>query len=208
MAVYSPSPLWGEGRVRGPDVMAASVGIASPRWGEGRVRGPELRGLVCESPRDYARGLRRRQTEAERRLWARLRDRRLLGVKFSRQVPIGLYVVDFCCRERKLIVELDGGQHASHVEYDAGRTAFLQTLGYRVLRFWDNDALGNTEGVLQRVTEAIASPSPRPSPQRGEGEGQQPSLPKGEGEGRQPSPPREREKAGGRTLAPEGGEAG
>jgi len=129
--------------------------------------------IVCESPRDFARGLRRRQTDAERRLWARLRDRRLLGVKFTRQMPIGPYVVDFCCRERKLIVELDGGQHSTHVDYDAGRTAFLQALGYRVLRSWDNDALASTDGVLQRIVEALTSPrpSPRPSPRRGEGEG-------------------------------------
>ena len=115
--------------------------IPSPLWGEGRVRGGVEMQVVCESPRDFARGLRRRQTDAERRLWARLRDRRLLGAKFARQVPIGSYVVDFCCRERKLIVELDGGQHAAHADHDAGRTAFLQALGYRVLRFWDNDAL-------------------------------------------------------------------
>jgi len=126
--------------------------IPSPLWGEGRVRGG-----VRESPRDYARGLRRRQTDAERRLWARLRDRRLLGVKFARQVPIGSYVVDFCCREMKLIV--------------AERTAFLETLGYRVLRFWDNEALGNTDGVLVRIAQALTRPSPRPSPQGGEGEG-------------------------------------
>ena len=140
--------------------------IPSPLWGEGRVRG-----VVCESSRDYARGLRRRQTDAERRLWARLRARRLAGVKFARQVPIGSYVVDFCCRDLRLIVELDGGQHAMQQEYDAARTAFLESLGYRVLRFWDNDALANTDGVLERIVEALARPSPRPSPQRGEGEG-------------------------------------
>jgi adenine-specific DNA-methyltransferase len=99
----------------------------------------------------------------------------LLGVKFARQVPIGPYIVDFCSRERKLIVELDGGQHAAHADYDAGRTVFLQALGYRVLRFWDNDTLANTDGVLQRIAEALsataARPSPRPSPQRGEGDG-------------------------------------
>ena len=150
-AAYLPSPLWGEGRVRG---------------------GVEMR-IVCESPRDFARGLRRRQTDAERRIWACLRDRRLLDVKFTRQVPIGPYIVDFCCRERKLIVELDGGQHSARVDYDEGRTALLQALGYRVLRFWDNEALSNTDGVLQRIAEALTSarPSPRPSPQRGEGEG-------------------------------------
>ncbi len=134
-----------------------------------------MRGEVRESPRDYARGLRRRQTDAERRLWARLRDRRLLGVRFARQVPIGPYIVDFCCREQRLIVELDGGQHATRADYDAGRTAFLEGLGYRVLRFWDNEALRNTDGVLQRIPQALSSaqtrPSPRPSPQRGEGDG-------------------------------------
>ena len=141
----------------------------SPLRGEGRVRGD----VFEESPRDYARTLRRRQTDAERRLWARLRDRRLLGVKFSRQVPIGPYIVDFCCRELRLVVELDGGQHAIREAYDAERTAFLERLGYRVLRFWDNDALANTEGVLIRIVEALAArPSPRPSPRRGEGGGE------------------------------------
>jgi adenine-specific DNA-methyltransferase len=140
----------------------------SPPWGEGRVRGS----FFQESPHDYARNLRRSQTDAERRLWARLRDRRLTGVKFSRQVPIGPYFVDFCCRELKLIVELDGGQHATQGPYDAERTAFLERLGYRVVRFWDNDALANTEGVLIRILEALAiRPSPRPSPRRGEGGG-------------------------------------
>jgi very-short-patch-repair endonuclease len=146
---YSPSPLRGEGRVRGGTT-----------------------GAVCESPRDYARGLRRRETDAERRLWARLRDRRLLGAKFARQLPVGPYVVDFCCRERKLIVELDGGQHAVRAPADAERTAFLEALGYRVLRFWNNDALANADGVLQRIAQApVARPSPRPSPRGGEGEG-------------------------------------
>ncbi len=161
--------------------------IPSPLWGEGRVRGEVEMLVVRESPRDFARGLRRRQTDAERRIWARLRDRRLLGTKFARQVPIGSYIADFCCRERKLIVELDGGQHAAHADYDVGRTAFLQALGYRVLRFWDNDALSNTDGVLERIAEALsataARPSPRPSPQRGEGEGPGTLAPEG-GEGR------------------------
>ena len=166
VAFYVPSPL------------REALHIPSPLWGEGRVRGE-----VCESPRDYARGLRRRQTDAERRLWARLRDRRLFGAKFARQVPIGPYVVDFCCRERKLIVELDGGQDAARADYDVGRTALLQALGYRVLRFWDNDALGNTEGVLQRIAQAVrlasAGRSPRPSPQRGEREGPGTLAPEG-----------------------------
>jgi len=144
--------------------------VPSPLRGEGRVRGE----VACESPRDFARGLRKRQTDAERRLWARLRDRRLLGAKFARQVPIGPYVVDFCCREAKLIIELDGGQHATQ-GHDADRTVFLECLGYRVLRFWDNDALANPDGVLQRIAQQLnpmhPRPSPRPSPQRGEGGG-------------------------------------
>jgi very-short-patch-repair endonuclease len=101
-----------------------------------------------------------------------MRDRRLVGAKFARQVPIGAYVVDFCCRELKVIVELDGGQHAVEAMSDRARTAFLEALGYRVLRFWNNDALGNTDGVLQRIAQALTGrPSPRPSPQRGEGGG-------------------------------------
>ena len=155
LALYIPSPLRGEGRVRGQV-----------------ARGETRTGVVCESSRDYARGLCRRQTDAERRLWARLRDRRLQGAKFARQVPVGPYVVDFCCRELKVIIELDGGQHAVQTRADAERTALLEALGYRVLRFWNSDALGNTEGVLQRIAAAPAvRPSPRPSPRRGEGEG-------------------------------------
>jgi len=145
----------------------------SPLRGEGRVRGSIQTGVVCESPHDYARGLRRRQTDAERRLWAQLRDRRLQGAKFARQVPVGAYVVDFCCRELKVIVELDGGQHAMQARSDTERTVFLEALGYRVLRFWNNEVLANTDGVLQRIAQALAAarPSPRPSPQRGEGDG-------------------------------------
>jgi very-short-patch-repair endonuclease len=106
-------------------------------------------------------------------------------------VPIGPYVVDLCCRELKLIVELDGGQHATRAAHDAARTAWLEERGYRVLRFWDNDALGNTNGVLQLIAEAVTSPSPRPSPQRGEGEGSVAPRPEG-GEPADPSPPKGR----------------
>jgi very-short-patch-repair endonuclease len=163
---------------------APTAYIPSPLWGEGRVRGEVELWVVCESPRDFARGLRRRQTDAERRLWARLRDRRLLGMKFARQVPIGPYFVDFCCRDRKLVIELDGGQHAIGAAHDAPRTAFLEEQGYRVVRFWDNDAMANTDGVLARITQVLTiGPSPRPSPQRGEGEGRGTSTPEG-GEGR------------------------
>src|SRR5215213_8782374 len=98
-----------------------------------------------------ARRLRRNQTDAERTLWFRLRDRRLGGLKFRRQVPIDHYVVDFCCESARLIVELDGGQHAEQVEKDKARAAALEARGYLVLRFWNNEVLQNTHGVLEVI---------------------------------------------------------
>ena len=91
--------------------------------------------------RDRARGLRQSMTDAEHTLWYRLRNRQLQGCKFRRQHDIGPYIADFVCTEAMLVVELDGGQHAEQVLYDARRTAFLQAQGYRVLRFCDNDVL-------------------------------------------------------------------
>src|SRR5262245_61976643 len=91
----------------------------------------------------FARGLRRNLTDAERKLWYRLRDRRLDGWKFRRQAPIEGFIVDFLCIDSRLIVELDGGQHAVRVEADARRTAILEAAGFHVLRFWNDDVLGN-----------------------------------------------------------------
>lgn len=102
-----------------------------------------------------ARNLRFATTEAEKKLWHQLRDRRLNGFKFRRQIPVGRYVVDFVCPEAMLIVELDGGQHAERTQQDAARTAFLNQQGYRVLRFWNNDALGETEAVLTVIREQL-----------------------------------------------------
>ena len=133
----------------------------SPLWGEGRVRG-----TVSETPRQYARHLRHEQTDAERKLWARLRDRRLEGTKFRRQHPLGPFIVEFCRPETKLVIELDGGQHASQREDDALRTAFLHSEGYRVLRFWNNDVLVNIDGVLHRIVDALRDPHPAPLPGR------------------------------------------
>jgi very-short-patch-repair endonuclease len=108
-----------------------------------------------------AKKLRTNSTNAERKLWYHLRERRLLGFKFVRQQPIGPYIVDFACRDADLIVELDGGQHNSASTYDDRRTAALAEHGYAVLRFWNNDALNNTEGVLQTIMEHLAkAPSP------------------------------------------------
>jgi very-short-patch-repair endonuclease len=111
-----------------------------------------------------ARRLRRDQTDAERKLWFRLRDRRLRGLKFRRQVPIDCYIVDFCCEGQHLIIELDGGQHVERGEDDARRTSDLEAHGYLVLRFWNNDVLRNMEGVLQAILETPSHSPPHPNP--------------------------------------------
>ena len=108
-----------------------------------------------------ARRLRRDQTDAEQRLWARLRAGQLDGAKFRLQHPIGSYIADFGCPERGLVVELDGGQHATQAEADARRTVFLLQRGYRVLRFWDNEALTQIDAVLEKIADALReAPSP------------------------------------------------
>jgi len=118
-----------------------------------------------------ARKLRGNPTDAETRLWSRLRRKQVDGHRFRRQVPLGPYVADFVCLEARLIVEVDGGQHADNTAEDAARTAWLEGRGYRLLRFWNNDVLGNTEGVVEAIRLALAGcPPPRPSPARGEGE--------------------------------------
>jgi very-short-patch-repair endonuclease len=101
-----------------------------------------------------ARRLRSEPTEAERRLWKHLRASQL-GVQFTRQFPVGGYVVDFACRRLKLVIELDGGQHAENPA-DSERTRIIEAHGYDVLRFWNNVVLANIDGVLIRIAEAIA----------------------------------------------------
>jgi len=107
-----------------------------------------------------ARVLRKEQTEAEKRLWKALRDRGLEGLKFKRQVPIGSFIADFCCRERRLIVELDGGQHAEQVAYDSWRTGLLEKRDYRVIRFWNEEVMTNLDGVLEAILMAVRRTSP------------------------------------------------
>jgi very-short-patch-repair endonuclease len=114
-----------------------------------------------------ARRLRRNQTDAERLLWFRLRDRRLAGWKFKRQVPIDRFVVDFFCADAKLIVELDGGQHEQDKERDADRTRVLAAMGYFVMRFWNHDVVRNMDGVLEEILSTInqhRSEPPHPTP--------------------------------------------
>ena len=116
-----------------------------------------------------ARRLRGEQTEAEGRLWARLRARQVSGAKFRRQHPIGRFIVDFCCLEYGLVVELDGGRHATQVEADQKRSAFLARRGYRVLRFWDHEVMENIDGVLEEIAAAVGHPHPCPLPGRERG---------------------------------------
>src|SRR6476659_959665 len=103
-----------------------------------------------ETPIQIARQLRVNQTDAETVLWNRIRNRQIDGHKFVRQVPIRDYICDFVCRERRLIIEVDGGQHNESAA-DVIRDKRLQEEGYRVLRFWNNDVLGNLEGVLTTI---------------------------------------------------------
>ena len=103
-----------------------------------------------------ARMLRKNQTDAERALWHRLRNSRLLGVKFRRQVPIKGYVADFAALEIKLIIELDGSQHIDNKEADEIRTGFLQREGYKVIRFWNNDVLLRLDDVLEFILQAVS----------------------------------------------------
>ena len=103
-----------------------------------------------------AKALRRRQTDAERLLWRHLRDRRFAGYKFRRQVSIGNYIADFVCLRYMLIIEVDGGQHLEQQEYDDIRTCYLESLGFKVIRFWNNDVLGNLADVLDALTLALS----------------------------------------------------
>ncbi len=121
-----------------------------------------------------ARRLRRNMTDVERKLWAKLRDAQLDGFKFRRQHPLGPYVLDFFCEETKLVVEVDGGQHAERIEADDERTKWLEAHRCRVLRFWNNDVLQNLTGVLETIRMALpAAPHPRADARR--------PLPLGEG---------------------------
>jgi very-short-patch-repair endonuclease len=121
------------------------------------------------------KALRTHMTDAEQKLWRALRSRSL-QYKFRRQVPLGRYVVDFVCFETKVIVEVDGGQHAASVS-DAARDCYFADHGYRTLRFWNNDVLGNLEGVLASImmnshpSPGAAQRAAPPTPSRGEGIG-------------------------------------
>jgi very-short-patch-repair endonuclease len=155
--------------------------VASAPNGDERQPSPSGRGLGEGGPnvrraqysrksRDRAREQRRDPTDAEDGLWRFLRDRSVVHAKFRRQHPFGPFILDFYCHERRLAVEVDGGQHLEPAagEYDRRRTDYLRGLGIRVLRFNNVEVLTETESVMQVILEALEKPSPNPLP---EGEG-------------------------------------
>jgi adenine-specific DNA-methyltransferase len=107
-----------------------------------------------------AKALRKNQTDAEALLWSKLRARQLNGAKFRRQHAIGPFIADFACLEHRLIVELDGGQHAEQAGYDQQRSAFLREQGFRVLRFWNHEVLTQTDAVQHAIYDALAADAP------------------------------------------------
>jgi very-short-patch-repair endonuclease len=132
------------------------------------------RKLLAAGTVPRSRALRRSTTDAEKRLWRALREK-LPEAKFRRQVPLGPYFADFVSHSAKLVIEVDGGQHAEQEAQDARRTAFLNGEGYRVIRFWNNEVMEQLEGVLSVIAAALpphpptASRRAPPSPTRGEG---------------------------------------
>jgi crossover junction endodeoxyribonuclease RuvC len=122
-------------------------------------------------PTVEVRELRNNATPHEEMLWRQLKGKRLAGLKFSRQMPVAGYRVDFVCRAKKLIVELDGSQHSEAVAYDDARTRKLERAGYRVIRFWNNDLTSNMDGVLETIAAAAfvteRAPTPYPLPLAG-----------------------------------------
>jgi very-short-patch-repair endonuclease len=135
---------------------AVAIKIPSP---SGRGAGVRVSAMPKSPLKNSARSLRQKMTEAECRLWFLLRDRRLTGAKFRRQYPLGRYIADFYCHEHRLILEADGGQHNKSLR-DEQRDAWLASNGYRVLRFWNDDILGNQEQVLTAIVHALRAPSP------------------------------------------------
>jgi very-short-patch-repair endonuclease len=166
-----PSPLAGEGASRseagegsgipaGAGILEPSAcrslrsRLPSPARGEGKGR--RLTGATSIDPlmRRRARELRKRMTDAERKLWFALRDRRFARFKFRRQAPIGRFVADFICFERRLVIEVDGSQHADSLS-DQRRDQWFAANGYRVLRFWNNEVLKNLDGVMTLLADTL-----------------------------------------------------
>ncbi len=121
-------------------------------------------------PTRNAQTLRNTATPAERKLWTYLSRRQLAGAKFSRQIPIGPFICDFVSRSARLVIEVDGGQHDENEGRDRQRTAYIKGMGFKLIRFWNNEVLENIEGVISRIeSELLACPPPAP-PACGRGE--------------------------------------
>ena len=160
-----------------------SQAASSPCKGEDQGGGLKFRRVDSELLRN-AKELRKNPTEAEKRLWYYLSSDSLKSFRFRRQHPIDHYIVDFVCLKQKLVIELDGGQHALNQEYDAKRTDYLEKKGFHVIRFWNNEIVENMEGVYFKILQVLGvgelTPTP-PSPLQGEGAERDCSLLKEEG---------------------------
>jgi len=189
-----PSPLAGEGAerrsreagegalaknpspVRSPQRVEDARGRASGSRPPARGEGNEPAASSSRVSTSRARALRAGMTDAERRLWFALRDRRFANFKFRRQVPVGPFIADFICYTARVVVEVDGGQHADS-STDERRDRWFAANDFMVLRFWNNDVLSNLEGVLTSILDTLRERTPhparaargRPSPARGEG---------------------------------------
>lgn len=169
MALSAPDALEPPAHAKGYVLAAlrgASLHPALPPAGGGELKKspPSKRGEAWRGALAKGRELRGNLTEAEKKLWYRIRKKNM-GTRFRRQRPIPPYIVDFICLEKKLIVELDGGQHGEQEDYDRKRTEFLEAQGYRVLRFWNNEVMRNIEGVLQAIDSELEKPA-LPSPEK------------------------------------------
>jgi very-short-patch-repair endonuclease len=109
-----------------------------------------------------AKALRKNFTDTERLLWRHMRAKQMEGYKFRRQEPIGGYIVDFVCQEKKIVIEVDGGQHSVERERDIERDKWLEGQGYKVLRFWNNEVLTKINGVLEVIRNSLNHPPPTP----------------------------------------------
>jgi very-short-patch-repair endonuclease len=151
------------------DNISSPLGRGREPRGGGKVRAMRNYHTLPSGSVDRAKGLRRNATDAEKRLWNVLREK-LGGAKFRRQVPLGPYFVDFLSFSTKLIIEVDGGQHAERVEQDAVRTRYLESQGYRVLRVWNHDVMENMEGVLEAVSLSLREREGAAKRRKGEGD--------------------------------------
>ena len=117
---------------------------------------PQKRIRTTAGVQEQAKELRQKMTPTEKMLWERLRNRQLGGLKFRRQHPLGPFVADFYCAEKRLVVEIDGSIHLKQGEMDASRTGQFEAFGYRLIRFWNDEVIKDIEGVLERILDACS----------------------------------------------------